>query len=94
VALLYRPSIPDIVTNWRVFNDDKKIISFLHLEDTFKDFIIEEDQHDRELNANVSVSINQSIEKIKLRPINNIPKSVIRLEKLYDLQDKFNNVTN
>jgi hypothetical protein len=94
MELLYRPSIPDNVTNWRVFDDDKKIISFLHLEDTFKDSIIEEYQHDRELNADVPGSINQSIEKNKPSQINNIPKSVIRLEKLYDLQDKFKKVTN
>jgi hypothetical protein len=47
VELLYRPSIPDNVTNWRVFDDDEQIISFLHLEGTFKDSIIDEDQHDR-----------------------------------------------
>jgi hypothetical protein len=39
-------------------------------------------------------SINQSIEKNKTNLINNIPKSVVRLEKLYDLQDKFKKVMN
>jgi hypothetical protein len=94
VELLYRPLIPDNVTNWRVFDDDEQIISFLHLEGTFKDSIIDEDQHDREMNADVPGSINQSIEKSIINLINNIPKSVIRLEKLYDLQDKFKKVTN
>jgi hypothetical protein len=35
IELLFRPSVPNNVTNWRVFDDDKKIISFLHMEDTF-----------------------------------------------------------
>jgi hypothetical protein len=79
MKLLYIPSIPDNVTSLRVFDDDKKIIIFLHLEDTFKDLIIEKYQHDIELNIDVLGSINQSIEKKKTIPINNIPKSVIRL---------------
>ena len=29
VELICRPSIPDNITNWRVFEDDKKIINFL-----------------------------------------------------------------
>jgi hypothetical protein len=94
VELLYRPSIPNNVTNWRVFDEDKQIIGFLHQEDTVKDSIIEEYQNDREINANILVSINQSMDKDKPSQINNIPKSVIRLEKLYDLQDKFKKVTN
>jgi hypothetical protein len=28
VELIFRPSIPDNVTNWRVFNDDEDIINF------------------------------------------------------------------
>ena len=36
VELIYRSSIPDNIMNWRVFEDDKQIINFLHLEDTFK----------------------------------------------------------
>ena len=36
VELIYRPSIPDNITNWRVFEDDKQILNFLHSEDTSK----------------------------------------------------------
>jgi len=53
VELLYRTSIPDNVTNWRFFDDDQPIISFLHLEGTFKDSMNDEDQHDQEMNADV-----------------------------------------
>ena len=36
VELIYRSSIPDNITNWRVFEDDEQIINFLHAEDKFK----------------------------------------------------------
>jgi archaellum biogenesis ATPase FlaH len=85
MELLYRTSILDNLTNWRVFYDDEKIIIFLHLEGTFKDSIIDEDQHDGEMDVDVSVSINQSIEKNITNLIKNIFKSVRRLEKLHDL---------
>ena len=49
VKLLYRPSVPDNVTNWRVFNDDEQIINFLIMEDTFKGSVIDEEQHDAEI---------------------------------------------
>jgi hypothetical protein len=39
VEFLYRPSVPDNITNWRVFEDDQQIINFLTMKDTFKDSI-------------------------------------------------------
>ena len=30
VELIYKPSILDNITNWRVFEDDEQIINFLH----------------------------------------------------------------
>ena len=33
VELIYRPSIPDNITNWRVLEDKEQIIIFLHFED-------------------------------------------------------------
>jgi hypothetical protein len=88
---LYKPSIPNNVINWRVFDDDQQLINFLHLKDTFKDSIIDEGQHDLLMNTDN----NDVVEATNTTgPTNNIPKSVVRLEKLYDLQDKFKKVTN
>jgi len=78
--LIFRPSIPDNVTNWRVFNYDLVIVSFLTLEGSYNNQIIDEDQHDKQLQQE---SIN-----------NAIPKSVVKLEDLYDLKDKFKRSTN
>jgi ribonuclease HI len=88
VELLYRPSIPNNIVSWRVFDDDQQLINFLHLKDTFKDSIIDEGQHDILMNTD-----NNDDTKV-VGMSNNIPRSVVRLEKLYDLQDKFKKVTN
>ena len=81
VELIYRSSILDNITNWRVFEDDKQIINFLHLEDTFKGSIIDNEQHESLLQALASEE--------KHEQNNTMPKNIVRLEKLFNLQDKF-----
>jgi ribonuclease HI len=49
VELLFRPSIPDNITNCRVFDDDQQIINFLHMEETFQGAVIDEQMHDENL---------------------------------------------
>ena len=44
--LIYKPSIHDDITNWRVFEDDELIINLLHLEDTFKGLVIDDEKHE------------------------------------------------
>ena len=73
---MYRSSIPDNVTSWKVFDDDLQILYLLTPQDTFKDLSIDEVEHDNSL-------FDHNF------PSNLIPKSVINLEKYYDLQDKF-----
>ena len=75
---MYRPSILDNVTNWKVFDDDQQILDFLSSQDTFKGMTIDEARHDKSLSDRSNI----------------IPKSVINLEKFYDLQDKFKRTTN
>ena len=70
---MYRPSIPDNVTSWKVFDDDHQILDFLSAQNTFEGMAIDEADHEKSLSD----------------PSNIIPKSVISLEKFYDLQDKF-----
>ena len=49
IELLFRPSIMDNITNWRVFDDDQQVINFLHMEDTFQGVVIDEGTHDKKL---------------------------------------------
>jgi ribonuclease HI len=93
IELLFRPSVPDNVTNWRVFDDDQQIISFLHMEDTFRDAVIDEGTHDEDLRNFMVISGPRSPEST-LDLVNSIPKFVVRLEKFYDFHDKFRKSVN
>ena len=73
---MYMPSIPENVTNWKIFDDDIQILDFLTVQDTFKEFSIDEVEHEKSLSDNIF-------------PSNLIPKSVLNLQRIYDLQDKF-----
>ena len=86
VELIYRMLILRNIMNWRIFEDDEQIINFLHSEDTFKGSIINDEQHESLLQASPSED--------KLEYSNVMPKNIIRLEKLFDLQDKFKRPTN
>ena len=72
--------------NWRVFKDDEKIINFLHLEDTFKGSVIDDEHHESLLQASTSEE--------NPGHSNGMPKNIIRLEKLFNIQDKFIRLTN
>ena len=78
IELKYRPSIPDNVTSWKVFDDDRQILDFLSAQTTFEGMAIDEADHEKSLSD----------------PSNIIPKSIISLENFYDLQDKFKQTTN
>jgi ribonuclease HI len=93
IELLFKPSVPDNIINWRVFNDDQQIISFLHMEDTFQGMVIDEGTHDEDLH-NFTVISDPRSSKTTSDLVNSIAKSVVRLEKFYDLHDKFRKLIN
>ena len=80
VELIFRPSVPENVTNWRVFNHGDNILNFLTSKKSYDDQIIDESDHD--------LQIKQRLEE------NSIPKSVVKLEDLYYIKDRFKQVTN
>ena len=73
IELMSIPSIPDNVISWKVFDDEHQILDYLSAQNTFEGMTIDETDHEKSL----------------YDPSNIIPKSVINLEKLYDLKDKF-----
>jgi ribonuclease HI len=93
IELLFRPSIPDNITNWRVFDEYQQIISFLHMEETFQGTVIDEGTHDKNFRDFTVIQDPISPESSS-DMVNSIPKSVVRLEKFYDLQDKFKILVN
>jgi ribonuclease HI len=88
IELLFMPSIPDNITNWRVFDDDQEIINFLHMEDTFQGVVIDEGTHDENLCNFMVISDPRSSESTS-DMVKSIPRSIVRLERFYDLHDKF-----
>jgi hypothetical protein len=93
IELLFRSSIPDNITNWRIFNDDQKIINFLHMEDTFQGAIIDEGTHDENL-RNFSIISDPRSPELASYLVNSIPKLVVRLETFDDLHDTFRGLVN
>ena len=49
IELIFRTSIPDNVTNWRVFNNDTNIIDFLTSERAYEGQIIDEHEHNLQI---------------------------------------------
>lgn len=82
IEIIYKPFVPDNITNFRVFNDDQQILYFISNTDVFKDEIIEEDdvikedEHDKALQDSFQSSKGNTMSKV-----------VGSLEKLYDLQN-------
>jgi len=68
------------IPNWRVFNDDPDIVNILTSEGCYSNQIIDKDHHDRQIQPNSTD--------------NAIPKSVVKLEDLYDLKNRFKRSTN
>ena len=49
IELLLRPSVPDMITNLRVFDDDQQILECLTNDETSKGAIIDDEEHQAEL---------------------------------------------
>eukprot|EP00253_Pinus_taeda_P002787 PITA_02787 len=79
VELIFRPSIPDNVTNWRVSNHDEEILNFLTSDKSYDHQIIDESDHDLQMKEK--------------QEENSIPKPVVKLEDLYDIKDRRNYVS-
>jgi hypothetical protein len=43
MELLYKPSVPNNISNWKVFEGDEKIVDFLTNQENFKDLDIDDE---------------------------------------------------
>ena len=46
IEFIYRPSILDNITSWRIFDDDQQIVDFLYSKYTFRGSVIDDEQHE------------------------------------------------
>jgi hypothetical protein len=87
VQMKYRPSLPDNVQHWKVFEDDDEVNRFLQVIDEFSEMQI--DQENEALEENPQSQLRNKIGKdsIVQLPSNHIPKGLIPLERLFDQND-------
>ena len=76
MEVLFRPSIPDNLENWQVFEDDRQILRFMENSREFTDsqvnFLVE----------------SMDLEVVNLQN-NTLPKGCIPLEQLFDRHDVY-----
>jgi ribonuclease HI len=84
VEVKYRPSIPDTVKYWKVFEDDLELKNFLENVDEFSALHIDQD-HDSEINPHADIFFNKiANHHIMQLYSNHIPKVLVPLEILFD----------
>ena len=82
IELIFRPSVAENITNLREFDDDEHIIDFLTNDEASKDFVIDDEEH------------QENLQKGEVTKGNFIPKGVRTLEGWFDLHNKFRKPTN
>ena len=85
MELLYKPSVPNNISNWKVFEGDEQIIKFLTNQDNFKDLAIDDEVFQEKL-AKTDPHLDQPTDKPRSHMI---PKGISNLESLFDLREKF-----
>ena len=73
----FRPSIPDNLDHWQVFNDDSHIIKFINNMQEFSDC---------QINYQDEKSIHVETEN---QPMNRVPKNVVEWENTFDRKDMY-----
>jgi hypothetical protein len=90
IEFLYKPSVPDNISNWRVFEGDEHIISFLTNEENFRDLAIDDDVFQKILVEEDNQDANPIGGNNSNQPkIHTMPQGVVSLENLFDLREKF-----
>jgi hypothetical protein len=87
VEVKYRPSIPNNVKHWKVFEDDLEIKRFLETVEEFFSLHIDQDI-DSEINPHADIFLNKiANHHIVQLPSNHIPKGLAPLERLFGRND-------
>jgi ribonuclease HI len=87
VDIRYRPSVPDNVKHWKVFEDDSELERFLQSVDEFSALHIDQDP-DLEGDPRPEEFLNKiANHQIIQLPSNHIPRGLVPLERLFDGND-------
>jgi ribonuclease HI len=87
VEVKYRPSIPDNVKHWKVFEDDLEVKRFLETVEEFSEMHIDQDSVSEE-KLDGGNFLNKIAERnIVQLPNNHIPRGLVPLERIFDRND-------
>jgi hypothetical protein len=93
IEVKHRPSVPDNIKYWQVFEDDKQVIRFLQNSDEFssthideENLFVEEEDADLTPSSKDYQNVIDGKEIIQLKN-NCIPKGLVPLEELFDNND-------
>jgi hypothetical protein len=90
IELLYKPSVPDSIPNWRVFEGDEQIISFFTNEENFRDLAIDDEIFQEMIEGQDNQKPNPMEGSKPTHPkIHTMPQGVVSLENLFNIQEKF-----
>ena len=87
VQVKYRPSLPDNVKFWRVFENDGELSKFLQLVDEFSDMHIDQENLNLEESKKLKLKDKVTKDDIVQFPSNHIPRGLVPLEELFDHND-------
>ena len=87
VEVKYRPSIPDNVKHWKIFEDDLEIKNFLETFEEFSEMHIDQDSVSEE-RLDEGDFLNKITERnIVQLPSNHIPRGLVPLKRIFDRND-------
>ena len=84
VQVKYRPSLPDNVKFWKVFENDDELSKFLQLVDEFSDIHIDQENLNMEESKQLKLKDKVADQNIVQLPNNYIPCGLVPLEELFD----------
>jgi len=92
---LYNPFVSNNITNWRVFEGDEQIISFLTNEENLKDLAIDDDTFQGMLAEQEDNEHNIDKDNNTTNPkIHTMPMGVVNLEIIFYLREIYKNPKN
>jgi hypothetical protein len=90
VELLYKPSIPNNISNWKVFEGDEHIVDFLTNQESFKYLAIADEVFQEKLaETDVDEQTNGTDNSNNKLKFHTMPKGVENLENLFNLREIF-----
>jgi hypothetical protein len=87
VEVKYRPSIPDNVKHWKVFEDDLEVKRFLETVEEFSKMHVDQDVIPEEEPDEGNLLNKIARRDIVQLPSNHIPRGLVPLERIFDNND-------